>query len=178
MTKKHFLFIIISVIFIACNKNDASNNSTNIGKRIIFPKGLYYIENNNIKPFDIVNFNEKYKLIIPFGGECPSCIPSIKKWVKIIDRLKKGKVISFFILDISDTAVFNKMIYPLLPKGKNYILNLDYRFEKYNNLMVPEIRSHGLLINEKYIIISDEIPLIENASSDKYSKKINKLVSD
>jgi hypothetical protein len=166
-----FLFAIF-IVYSSCNHNV---KSPLIGKKIFFSDSLISFNEGNLKPFELDT--KGFILIISLSGECPACFKSINEWGRITDSFDNDfNIETYFIMDIKDTLDFKKLIYPNIPKHKNYLLNVDYHFQRKNNLMVPEIRFHGLLLDKRNVIVHDSNILFDGTDMKNYHNQISEIV--
>ncbi|MCF6243326.1 MAG: hypothetical protein L3J74_18565 [Bacteroidales bacterium] len=175
---KIILSIILVSSLLACKENKERHASPLLGQKLQFPDTIFIANNDKIEKTKANYYSNYFKLIISYSGECPSCVKSIKKWKEIINPLKNNKQIRiFFIMDISNKRFFMNNIYPLLPKNELYILNYEYNFQKINNLQVPEIRTHGIILDKNNKVIYDSYALIGNKPSYEYTEEIDQILN-
>ncbi len=168
------ILVSVAIFFLfACQEAKNVQKSPLLGKIISFPDSLLIVKHGKVENFKANNYENAYKLIISYSGECPSCVSSITRWAEIINELKNNnKIRVFFLMDISDSKFFINNIYPLLPDNELYILNYEYKFQKINKLMVPEIRTHGIVLDINNQIIYDSFALNQNKKSMDYANEI------
>jgi hypothetical protein len=156
-----------------CGNN---NTPTTLGKKVLFSDSLICFNTGNPIPFE--QCDSAFKLIVSLSGDCMACFKPIEEWASIADTLNKTFYInSFFIMDIADIQTFEKFIYPNIPQDLNYILNVDYYFQRKNNLMVNEIRFHGLLLNKESIVVHDSNILMDNTNIGDYIDQIKTIIN-
>jgi hypothetical protein len=126
------------------------------GTIVFFSDSLYLInKSDNMLVLDTLlgRQNESFKIVNIINGECGKCMSYLKEWKRIIDKYKTINIKFIFIVNTSDTAYFNKFIYPEINLQIPFYIDMEKKFVKTNNLDYPDDRIKTFLLDKNNKII-------------------------
>lgn len=188
-----FIFIVPLFCILSCSQNKKSKNIQNdttaynsngldslINKKIFFPNHLTVLKDHQFYPSGdfYSSIKNKFKIVSIFDAECGTCIINLNRMDSIFHRHDMGTGVELiFILNVSDSVYFKKLLSPLL-KAKSVVLwdAKDHSFERTNNILLPDNNLRTFMINRENRIILIGNPLFQKGMEQKYWDKL-KLVN-